>query len=133
MSTYAETIRDALKLIGVLNETESVSAEQGADGLIVLNDLMALWESVGIYLGHVPSDTPSDTMVYPQKYRLAIKSNLAVALCPHYDRTPTPILLAMAASSYNRMSCDAIYNQAKPTSLDTMSSQRRISFIESGP
>lgn len=133
MSTYSETIQNALQLIGVLTETESASAEQAADGLVVLNDMMALWESVGVNVGHVPSATPSDTMVYPAKARLAIKANLGLALCPHYDRTPTPMVMAMANTTYNRLLTDSIYAQAKPTSLDTLSSQRHIAFIESGP
>ena len=133
MSTYSEIMTDSLRLIGVLMETESLSAEQAADGIVVFNDMMALWESVGIDVGHAPTDTPTDTITYPAKARMAIKSNLAIALCPHFDRTPSPVLIAMAQSSYNAILRDAIHKNMKPSSLDTLSSQRQIAFIESGP
>ena len=133
MSTYTTTIEGALQLIGVLPESQSASADQAADALVILNDLMAAWESVGLNVGHVPSANAADTMDYPANARMAIKASLAMALCPSYDRQPSPVLVSMATATLNRLMSDAIYKQVKPTNLDTLSSQREVSFIESGP
>jgi len=133
MASYSDTIADSLHLIGVLAETDSISAEQAADGLVTLNDLMAAWENLGINVGHVPSATPSDTMVYPANARLAIKAGLAMALCADYGRSPPPIVVAMASSAFSHLAAQSVYQNAPITNLDTLSAQRSVSFIESGP
>lgn len=52
MATNAAIIADALRLLGVLTETQTLSAEQGADGLVTLNDLLEEWSEHGIEVGY---------------------------------------------------------------------------------
>src|SRR5690606_18588553 len=48
MTTNIQLIGDALRLINVINEVKTPSAEQGATALRVLNQLMEEWEECGI-------------------------------------------------------------------------------------
>lgn len=45
MATARDMIRRSLKLVGVLADGESLSAEQGSDGLEVLNEILDSWST----------------------------------------------------------------------------------------
>jgi hypothetical protein len=52
--TNLEIITAALRLLGVIAETETPSAEQGATGLAVLNDMLEDWSGREIEVGQWP-------------------------------------------------------------------------------
>lgn len=106
--TGNEAISGALKAIGVLQETESASAEQAADGLVRLNDLMADLSGDGVDVGYAPQSDPTLDVGLNIESRQAVKSLLAVVLCPDYERQPSPVLIALATAGREKLLRDAI-------------------------
>lgn len=107
MATNSDIVKDALGLIGVLRIAQPADPNQGAQALRVMNDMFFEWEAIGISLGY--SSQSSTTADFPLDASLlqVIKSNLAVRLCPYYEKAPTPVLVAMASAGYDRISRDA--------------------------
>lgn len=117
MSKNSEVIYDALSLLGVVAETEALTAEQGALGLRVMNDMLAEWEAVGVNIGHWPqTDTTADFPAGPE-LNIAAKFNLAVYLAPHYQRTVSAPVALAAGASYQRLLRDAVQAQMKPADM----------------
>ena len=115
--TYADYITDALRLIGVLAHTESCDADQGALGISVLNDMMARWEGDGIMVGYVQSGTTTDTLNLMPIAREAVKKNLAVMLCPYYERLPSPIVAGGAQDGYHDLLMLGAIDAQEPVDL----------------
>lgn len=103
MATVSDYLNEALRMIGVLAEGDTASAEQGADGLVRLNDLKAELADSGIDLGLPSFASTTDTIVVPEGDRLTFKALLAVAMCPDYSRQPPDVVVAQATSGYSRM------------------------------
>ena len=110
-------ITDALGLIGVLRETETMTAEQGAHGLRVLNHLMADWEQDGIDLQYYEQNSLTNTTPIPDHAIVAVKYFLAFALAPFYSRDVRPEMLALAEKYYARLRRDAMALTVEPTDL----------------
>lgn len=101
--TNSDFITSALRLIGVLNEVETASPEQGTQGLEALNDLMAHLEQDGLNLNYYEqSDLTADTPL-PRFSRPAIKYRLAISLAPEYGRAVTPEMVATADEYYSSL------------------------------
>lgn len=106
MTTNSEVIRDALGLLGVLAESESLSAEQADHGLRVLNDMMADWEIDGIETEYYPqTDVNAD---FPADDVACAKYNLAVELAPHYQAPIADAVAVKATMYYQRKVRDAV-------------------------
>ena len=86
MVTNSDVIRDALGLIGVLNEIQDPSAEQGAHGLRVLNDMVNDWEANGISLQWFDQTDTTAECPLSGSVLGAVKRNLALELAPYYGR-----------------------------------------------
>lgn len=100
---HVDLIGDALRLIGVLAETETASAEQGALGLRVVAEMLADWEADGVDLGYVPAAALADAVAADDTEISAIKYNLAHMLAGYYGR-PTPAwVLERAQTLYGRL------------------------------
>lgn len=106
--TYNDIVTRALRLIGVLYETETTSAEQGVDALSQLNAMMSSWEMDGIRIGYFSGDSTTDTIAIEPRYRVAIEFNLAMLLAPQFERQPPPVVVQMAADSYNKLLLEAV-------------------------
>lgn len=106
--TNLEIIRDALGLLGVLAETESVSAEQASHGLRVLNDLMDEWEADNIEIGYWAQTEPNSEFPAMARTALAVKYALAVALAPHYGRAVPADVGVLSQRYYARLMRDAV-------------------------
>jgi hypothetical protein len=115
--TYADYITDSLRLIGVLAHTESCDSDQGGLGLGVLNDMMARWEGDGIMVGYVQSGTTTDTLNLAPIAREAVKKNLAVLLCPYYERVPNPVVVQGAMAGYADLLLPAAIAAQVPSDL----------------
>lgn len=112
-----QLISDALGLLGVLQETEVMTAEQGMHGLRALNELMADWEQDGIDLQYyVQSSLAEDTPI-PAHAVVAVKYYLAMALAPFYARPVPPEFIAIGADKYSRLRRDAVKQYVRPTDL----------------
>lgn len=116
MSLNTDILTDALRLAGVLSETEAPSAEQGKSGLRTMNDLFLEWEANNIDTGYFQqSDLQAESPIYSDAM-LACKYGLALAICTEYGLQPKPIVAQIAGSSYGRIQREAVV--AKQVSVD---------------
>jgi tail accessory factor len=107
MATNAELIQSALRLIGVLDEIQAVSAEQGENGLVTMNDLFMEWDADGIDIGFFPqTDLTAESPIYVDAQMVA-KYNLAIVLSQEYGTDPKPAVVAVAVRGYDRLVRDA--------------------------
>jgi hypothetical protein len=113
-------IQDALGLLGVLQETEVMSAEQGMHGLRVLNELMADWQQDGIDLQYYEQTSLAENAPIPDHAALAIKYYLAMALAPFYARPVSAEFMALGARYYNRLVRDAAVAAMRPADMSHM-------------
>jgi hypothetical protein len=103
MATNNEFISDALKMLGVLQETESASAEQSSDGLRILNDMMANLLADDVDVGYAPQSDPTIDNGINTEDRQAIKYLLAVHMAPHYDRPVSATVGVFASDGMNKL------------------------------
>lgn len=110
-------IQDALGLLGVLQETEVMTAEQGQHGLRALNELMADWQQDGIDLQYYEQTSLAEDTPIPDHAALAVKYYLAMALAPYYGRPVPPEFLALGSRYYNRLVRDAAVAAMRPADM----------------
>lgn len=84
MTTNVTLIGDALKLLGVIGETQTPSPEQGALGLRVANRMLESWTEDLIELGWFEQTLTTDDAPLPKWAELGVVSKLAQALRPYY-------------------------------------------------
>lgn len=94
--TNSDLVSDALREIGVLDETETASAEQFADGIKKLNQMMELMEVGGIRLDYFKQSISSDNCPIPVYAETGITCTLAMRLAATYRATVTAELAATA-------------------------------------
>lgn len=109
--SHVDLIRDALGLLGVLRETQTPTAEQGAHGMRVLNEMMADWEQDGVDVGFVSATSLADDLSTEDAYIASIKYNLAHMLAPYYGRQTPPVVLERAITYYNRLTRENVKAQ----------------------
>lgn len=108
MATNNGLIKDALSILGVLDEIQSVSAEQGAIGLSVMNDMLLEWDADQIDVGYYPqTDINAESPVYPDA-QSAVKHNLAIYLASYYGLEPKLPVVMIADRGYKRLLRDSI-------------------------
>jgi hypothetical protein len=93
------TVRDivAFALRKVTGIAEEPDAEQAADALERLSDMLARWRTIGADVG-APSPLTLNTVVYcPDQYIGAINSNLIIELADLYPFEPTAYVVRNAA------------------------------------
>lgn len=96
MTTANDVITRALKKIGILAAGETASAEDAADGLTALNDMLYGLELVGVNLGH-SALTLTSTVNLPESHIEGLECMLAVRLGPEFEREASPTVQGMAA------------------------------------
>lgn len=116
-----EIVTDALRNIGVISETETPSAEQGADGVRKLNELMASLAEDGIDLGWPQIADTSVSVSIPLGEVRTIKALLAINMAPIYGAVVTEPVAAVAGAGYTRMLRNAMLLAQRPASLWTVS------------
>lgn len=118
MTTNSEFVEKSLRLIGVLQEGETPSAEQGEDALETMNDLFMEWDADGIDIGFFPqTDLTADNPIYTDAMQTA-KYNLAMALAGEYRIEPPSTVIIIASKGYNRLLRDSINGQMKEAEMD---------------
>lgn len=113
----SQLITEALALIGVIQETEVLSAEQGQHGLRKLNALMADWEQDGVDLQYFEQIALADETPIPDHAILAVTYYLAMALAPTYAARVPPEFVALGDKYYSRLVRDAAKEKIAPTDL----------------
>ncbi len=117
MATNVEIIRDALGLLGVLSEVEEASAEQGAHGLRVMNELLEQWQADGVRVGQWPQTDLSATSPLAGNVLAAVKANLALALGPYYGKALAPTEMMRAGGLYQKLVRDAVNAELEPADM----------------
>ena len=121
-TTNLDIISDALLDLGVINESETPSAEQGSHALRVLNQLLEAWEEEGVRLGWCEqTDTSEDAPLYPYALR-GVTAALAVELAPSYGGAAsiTPALTAKLDAGMALINRKAALKNLKPLDMTNM-------------
>lgn len=122
--TIVDFITDVLRQLGVVSEIGTPTAEQGADAVTKLNDLMASLEEDGINLGFNQKGTTAESIVLPDGHRTAVKAMLGVMLCDGYGIAPPPVMAAMARSGYDRLLRQSIHEAMRERVSDAPRGER---------
>jgi len=120
LATNFEVISDALRLINVISEIDSPSAEQGTHGLRVLNDLMESWTVDGVELGWFTQTEATDDCPVTDGALLAVKTSLATTLATTYGATITAELGVMASNAYKTLVRNTVRDQSVPSDMSHM-------------
>ena len=104
----SDLIKDALSLIGVLNEVQEPSPEQGAHGLRALNSLMAAWQKKGLDLQYFTQTSTNDDTPIPEECQAVVTYYLSFALAPYYGRQVTPEMRSLASELYDVLVREAV-------------------------
>jgi hypothetical protein len=115
--TANELITPALRLIGVLQETESASAEQASTGLVTLNDMMADLASDDVDIGYAPQSDPNADVGINIEARQPLKFMLAALFCADYERPVPPLVATFAVSGRTRLLRQAIYQTRRESTM----------------
>jgi hypothetical protein len=116
MSTNLQIISDALLDLGVINESETPSAEQGSHALRVLNQMLEAWEEDSIRLGWCEqTDTSEDAPLPPYALR-GVTAALALELAPSYGgaASASPALMMKLESGMALINRKAALKNLKP-------------------
>ena len=108
MASNNDIIKESLSILGVLSEVDPVSAEQGQNGLAVMNDMLSEWAADGIDVGQYPQTGLNDTSPVYDDALQTVKYNLALALAPYYQKEPSLPVAMLADRGYKRLLRDAI-------------------------
>lgn len=84
MTTNVTILSDALRLLGIVSETQPLSPEQGAVGLRRLNQMLEAWTENGIQLGYYEQTLTTATCPIPKWAEQGVTSKLAQSLQPLY-------------------------------------------------
>lgn len=101
--TVLELITDALRLLNVIDENESPSAEQGVKGLRTLNQMMAQWARDGIRLGWYPQTDLQGTAPIETADERGVTFNLAVEYAAFYGIEPAGKVTEIATQTYGAL------------------------------
>lgn len=116
MTTNVTVIGDSLRLLGVIAETETPSANQGSHALRVLNQMIESWLEVD--LGWFEQTSTADTIPIPKWAELGVTSKLAQALHPTYPAgSLAPEVFDDALNGYGVILREATKAQMQPSDM----------------
>lgn len=100
MSTNLQIITDALRGLGVIDETETPSAEQGSFCLRQLNQMLAGWSvSDGVDIGYSPQSSTAETCPIPEWAETGVYGQLALRVSSHFGVQQPPLGIVAAADN----------------------------------
>ncbi len=126
MTTARDIVKGALKSIGVTAGDEEPSAEDMADGLTSLNDMIASWAMKGIHTG-APILAENDPFPFEDGHVAGVKAMLAEYVADDYGKTVPPNIAKRAVRGWQAIYAD--YTAIEPLRIDcgltVLPSQRR--------
>lgn len=99
MATMLDTVTRALRLAGVIAAGETPSAEDAADGVTYLNEMLHGWAKQGVDLTHVTL-AAADDLPFHDSYLEGIRYNLAARFIEEWGMPPKPMVIAHASSMF---------------------------------
>jgi len=117
MSTVADIVGRAMRLIGVNDPNQSPSADDFATSMMALNAMCRRWEANGLSMGWQDVSNPSDELPAPPEAEEAIAYQLAMRIAPEYSVAPPSAVASGAIAFLNdlrrdRMVANPIYQQS---------------------
>ncbi len=103
MATAAKIITRALTRLGIRASETAIEADEMADGLDLLNDMLSNWNDSGYGLGFSPIANLTDEVRIPRLANLAVIDAFAIILAPEYSRPVSAALGAAAKLSFGNM------------------------------
>lgn len=97
MATYEHIINRAMSRAGVKTAEIALEASEVQTGLDLLNDMLEAWEAVSP-MGFTASLDINDNVRIPRYANGAVIDNLAVMICPEFQK-PVPQSLAISAEN----------------------------------
>jgi hypothetical protein len=120
MITNLQVITDALRLINVISEVDTPSAEQGQHALRVLNQMIESWTEDGVELGFFAQESTADDCPIPPKSELAVTTILATTLATTYGATVSQELGVAAVNAYSTLLREAVKAQMHPADMTNL-------------
>lgn len=118
--TNLQLISDALRLINVISEIDTPSAEQGSHGLRRLNQMLEAWTEDDVQLGYFAQTSTGDPCPIPAWAERAVTSMLAIDLAPTYGATISAELGAIAGDAYGSLVRKCISEKNHQADMDHM-------------
>ena len=100
MATNITLITDSLRLLNVISESETPTAEQGSHALRRMNQMLEAWEEDGIKLGYFAQSATGDTCPVPAYAEKGVTGMLAIDLAPTYGAEPSAFCVKFADDGY---------------------------------
>jgi hypothetical protein len=132
MATNLDIIRGALRLLGVLAETEEPSSEDSQLALEALNGFLEDWTAEGIDVGQWPQTDVDADFPGSSTTEHTAKAYLAVQLAPYYERQPNPVVVLSASRGYERLVRETVTAQMQPASMSHLPAAQSTWDIEGG-
>ena len=101
--TVRDILTQALREIRVIRATQTIKADQLADGIKYLNQMIADWEADGVELGWYPVTAGSNTLRIQACDEAAVMYNLAVKLSGQYGAPLQPSTISEAGRTFRRL------------------------------
>ena len=116
--TIRQLITDALRMLSVLDASQSVNAEDAALGLSELNDLMSDLNQDGVDIGYVAQTNVSNNFPCSDAEAAQIKPMLAMRLYTYYPSASMPQTLAVRAeNALKQLLRDAVLQNMEEASM----------------
>ena len=132
--TNIELITQSFRLLNVIDENEAPSAEQGVQGLALLNQMMESWEEEGVKLQYYEQTDQDATFPSAPYTHKGVIGKLAEALAAHYGISMTQEAAIQADDGYAVILRKSISAQLQPADMSHLpqGSNRSGFDIESG-
>lgn len=123
MTTNVSIIGSSLRLLGVIAEGQSVSAEQGTNGLTALNQLMESWTEDGIELGYFAQSATTDTCPIPAWAEQGVISKFAQRMQGDYPASTLPAwVMDDSKNGIGTIERKCLVEKIKPADMSSMPS-----------
>ena len=103
MVTMLEIVQDAFEEISVKTAEIPLTSDELQSGIRRCNDMLTEWDDIGIIYGYTPVLNGDDIVSIDRNAVAAVKYNLAIRLCPSFQKVASSELIAVAQSTLDRL------------------------------
>ena len=130
--TNIQVITDALRLINVISEIDTPSAEQGSHALRRLNQMIAQWEVDTVKFGYFAQSSTTDTCPIPDWAERGVTGQLALDLCPTYGASISAEGAKLADEGWTTILRTAMNLKLRPSDLTHLGGNSYLYDITTG-